>query len=31
VTTAHTFHSLDELLAFMIRMLTEIEGQPGAE
>jgi len=25
------FHSLDELLAFMIRVLTEVEGQPGAE
>jgi hypothetical protein len=25
------FHSLDELLAFMVRVLTEVEGQPGAE
>ena len=25
------FHSLDELLAFMLRVLTEVEGQPGAE
>ena len=25
------FHSLDELLAFMRRVLTEVEGQPGAE
>ena len=24
------FHSLDESLAFMIRVLTEVEGQPGA-
>ena len=25
------FHSLDELLAFMLRVLTEVEAQPGAE
>ena len=25
------FHSLDELLAFMRRVLTEVEAQPGAE
>jgi len=25
------FHSLDELLAFMTRVLTEVEEQPGAE
>jgi hypothetical protein len=25
------FHSLDELLAFMIRVLTEVEEQPDAE
>ena len=25
------FHSLDELLAFMSRVLTEVEAQPGAE
>ena len=25
------FHSLDELLAFMLRVLTEVETQPGAE
>jgi hypothetical protein len=25
------FHSLDELLAFMIRVLTEVEREPGAE
>ena len=25
------FQSLDELLAFMIRVLTEVEGQPGTE
>jgi len=25
------FHSLDELLAFMTRVLTEVEAQPGAE
>ena len=25
------FHSLDELLAFMTRVLTEMEAQPGAE
>jgi hypothetical protein len=25
------FHSLDELLAFMSRMLTEVEAQPDAE
>ena len=25
------FQSLDELLAFMIRVLTEVEAQPGAE
>ena len=25
------FESLDELLAFMIRVLTEVEGEPGAE
>ena len=25
------FHSLDELLAFMMRVLTEMEDQPGAE
>jgi hypothetical protein len=24
------FHSLEELLAFMIRVLTEVEEQPGA-
>jgi hypothetical protein len=24
------FHSLDELLAFMRRVLTEVEAQPGA-
>jgi hypothetical protein len=25
------FHSLDELLAFMRRVLTEVEAQPGVE
>jgi len=25
------FHSLDALLAFMLRVLTEVEAQPGAE
>jgi hypothetical protein len=25
------FHSLEELLAFMIRVLTEVEERPGAE
>jgi hypothetical protein len=25
------FHSLDELLEFMTRVLTEVEAQPGAE
>jgi len=25
------FHSLDELLAFMLRVLTEVEDQPGTE
>jgi len=25
------FHSLDELLAFMRRVLTEVEAQPGAK
>jgi hypothetical protein len=25
------FHSLEELLAFMTRVLTEVEAQPGAE
>ena len=28
---AARFHSLDELLAFMRRVLTEVEAQPGAE
>ena len=25
------FQSLEELVAFMLRVLTEVEGQPGAE
>jgi hypothetical protein len=28
---AARFHSLDELLAFMTRVLTEVEAQPDAE
>jgi hypothetical protein len=28
---AARFHSLEELLAFMVRVLKEVEGQPGAE
>ena len=28
---AARFHSLDELLAFMLRVLREVEAQPGTE